>query len=172
MPLASLVPADVVLRPAGSEDEAFLAQMLFYAAHANVERGATPEGLLANPSLARYVVGFGRAGDLGVIGEAKGTPIGAAWVRLLAGDGRGYGWVDDATPELAMAVAPEHLGRGFGTRLLSDLLERARGRFPGVSLSVRRDNPARHLYLRLGFEAVEEVRNRVGGVSDTMLVRF
>jgi hypothetical protein len=33
-------------------------------------------------------------------------------------------------------------------------------------------SPARRLYLRLGFVPVHEVTNRVGGISDTMLLRF
>ena len=160
------------LRHARADDEPFLLRMLFYAAHANDEPGATPEQLLANPALARYVVGFGRAGDLGVVAEGGRGPVGAAWVRLLAGDNRGYGWVDDDTPELAIAVAPAWVGKGLGTEMLRELLGAARGRYPAISLSVRRDNPARRLYLRLGFAAVKEVTNRVGGLSDTMELRL
>jgi ribosomal protein S18 acetylase RimI-like enzyme len=162
------------LRLATAADEPFLLTMLFYAAHAHDEPGATPEHVRANPSLARYVVGYGAPGDLGIVAEdgPGGTPLGAAWVRILAGENRAYGWVDDAIPELAIAVAPEATGRGIGGRMLEELLTRARARYPGVSLSVRRDNAARRLYLRTGFTAVAEVTNRVGGVSDTMVLRF
>jgi ribosomal protein S18 acetylase RimI-like enzyme len=160
------------LRLAHADDEPFLLTMLFYAAHADQEPGARPEQLLTNPALARYVVGWGRPGDLGVVVEGERGPIGAAWVRLLAGDDRGYGWVGDDTPELAIAVAPEIVGGGLGTRMMQELLGRARGHYPAISLSVRTDNPARRLYLRLGFVSIKEVTNRVGGVSDTMLLRF
>jgi ribosomal protein S18 acetylase RimI-like enzyme len=160
---------DITLRPAQAEDEPFLLAMLFYAAHMHDEPGATHAQILERPALARYVVAFGGAGDLGVIAEGG---LGAAWVRLLRGEGRGYGWVDDETPELAIAVAPEAVGRGVGTAMMRELLARARGQFPGVSLSVRRDNPARRLYARLGFVPVAEATNRVGGVSETMVLRF
>jgi ribosomal protein S18 acetylase RimI-like enzyme len=166
---ASAAPA---LRRAHADDEPFLLTMLFYAAHADHEPGVRPEHLLTNPALARYVIGFGRAGDLGVVAEGARGPVGAAWVRLLAGDERGYGWVADDTPELAIAVAPDVLGGGLGTRMMQELLARARGHYPAMSLSVRQDNPARRLYLRLGFVAVQEVPNRVGGVSETMVLRF
>jgi ribosomal protein S18 acetylase RimI-like enzyme len=178
LPLVSIISAMSasiavpVLRLAHAGDEPFLLTMLLYAAHADKEPGAHPAQLLTNPALARYVVGFGRAGDLGVIAEGARGPLGAAWVRLLAGDDRGYGWVDDDTPELAIAVAPEVAGHGLGTRLMQDLLGHARGRYPAMSLSVRRDNPARRLYLRLGFAPIHEVTNRVGGVSETMVLRF
>jgi ribosomal protein S18 acetylase RimI-like enzyme len=160
------------LRLAHPGDEPFLLTMLLYAAHADKEPGAHPERLLRDPALARYVVGFGRGGDLGVVAEDPRGPLGAAWVRILAGDDRGYGWVADDIPELAIAVAPERTGRGLGTRLLRELLVRARERYRGVSLSVRRDNPARRLYLRHGFAPLAEVTNRVGSTSETMLVRF
>lgn len=160
------------LRRAQPEDQPFLLHMLFYAAHADAIPGTQPDELLSNPNLASYVVGFGREGDLGVIAELAGRPAGAAWVRLLAGDNRGYGWVDDATPELAIAVAPSHVDRGLGTRLMRELLARAHTRYPGISLSVRKENPARRLYLRFGFTPVREVTNRVGGISETMVLRF
>jgi ribosomal protein S18 acetylase RimI-like enzyme len=163
---------DLQLRPARADDEAFLLTMLFYAAHANDEPGAVPSHLLANPALARYVVGFGRPSDLGVVALCGETPVAAAWVRLLVEDERGYGWVDDETPELAVAVLPEAVGKGVGTAMLTVLLARTRERYSGVSLSVRTDNPARRLYLRLGFEPVAEVENRVGGISETMRLRF
>jgi ribosomal protein S18 acetylase RimI-like enzyme len=158
------------LRLARAADAPFLLTMLFYAAHAHDEPGVRPEHLLANPALARYVVGFGRPGDLGVVAEAEQRPVGAAWLRLFPGDDRGYGWVDDDTPELSIAVAPDHVGRGLGTAIMRELLGHARGRHAAISLSVRKDNPARRLYVRFGFTPVEEVPNRVGGRSETMLL--
>jgi ribosomal protein S18 acetylase RimI-like enzyme len=175
----------VALRPATHEpaDERFLWAMLLQAAHAGDEV-ASPDDLRAIPALARYVEGWGRPGDVGVIavvpaggGEgadhAGGRPVGAAWVRLLVGAGAGYGWVDDATPELAIAVEPGWEGRGVGRAMLARLLADVEGRFPAVSLSVRSDNPARRLYARLGFVEVPgtDVENRVGGTSVTMLRR-
>jgi len=166
---SSAVP---VLRLAHAHDEPFLLTMLFYAAHADHEPEARPSQLLTDPALAHYVVGFGRPGDLGVVAEGEGGPLGAAWVRLLAGDDRGYGWVADDTPELVVAVAPRIVAGGLGTRMMRELLARARGHYPAISLSVRQDNPARRLYLRLGFVPIKEVTNRVGGVSETMVLRF
>lgn len=171
------------LRSARPEDEPFLWAMLLHAAHAGDEV-ASPDDLRAIPELARYVEGWGRPGDVGVVASAAGATgatggagdrlVGAAWVRLLVGEGRGYGWVDDATPELAIAVAPGGEGRGVGSALLRRLLDDLEGTVPAVSLSVRADNPARRLYARLGFVAVDgsDVGNRVGGTSLTMVRRY
>jgi ribosomal protein S18 acetylase RimI-like enzyme len=103
----------------------------------------------------------------------SGRSVGAAWLRLLTGAERGYGHVDDRTPELAIATAPGHRGRGAGSLLIGHLLAIASERFERVSLSVRLDNPARRLYERMGFELVpgSEQPNRVGGLSAVMLAR-
>jgi ribosomal protein S18 acetylase RimI-like enzyme len=193
-----LVPVE--LRAATTADEPFLWAMLFEASHAAEDGLTGPDDLRAIPELARYVAGWGRPGDLGVVateaelrgvrpaGAAEPNPTGtddnggvwlagAAWVRLLtrAGGDAAYGWVDDATPELAIAVDPTRRGTGLGAAMLDRLLADARAAgFPGVSLSVRPGNPARRLYERVGFRTVDgsETTNRSGSTSLTMVLRW
>jgi GNAT superfamily N-acetyltransferase len=124
--------------------------------------------VLGEPSLAHYVTGWGSDRDAGVVAEADGVPVGAAWWRHLGRDDPGYGFVDDAVPELSVGVAPEARGRGVGTLLLVALVDEARRRsVPGLSLSVEDENPAARLYRRLGFVPVD----RVDG-STTMHLRL
>jgi ribosomal protein S18 acetylase RimI-like enzyme len=52
-------------------------------------------------------------------------------------------------------VLPEVRGQGIGTALLQSLLASVPASVPGVSLSVNLDNPAAHLYQRLGFVVVQ-----------------
>jgi ribosomal protein S18 acetylase RimI-like enzyme len=54
----------------------------------------------------------------------------------------------------SLAVSPKARGRGLGRRLIRALLERSPARCATVSLEVRRDNPARELYDRLGLRVV------------------
>ncbi|WP_218021320.1 GNAT family N-acetyltransferase [Nocardia crassostreae] len=156
------------------EDEKFLWAMLFEAAHAGEEGMVSPEELKAVPELACYVEGWGREGDFGVVGGVGGVVQGAAWVRRFSHGRPAYGYVDDETPELAIGVMPGMRGAGVGTALLGELLDRARMRVPGVSLSVRITNPALRLYERMGFVEVPgtEVVDRSGGNSVTMVLRF
>ena len=123
-----------------------------------------------NPDLARYLDGWGRDGDLGVIAELE-RPGGAAWVRMWNSTSHGYAYVDDITPELVVGVEPEPRGRGVGTLLLTALLDRLALRYGRVALTVRLDNPALRLYERLGFRVLEgsAVKNRVGGTSVIMI---
>jgi ribosomal protein S18 acetylase RimI-like enzyme len=156
----------VAIRPATGEDEAFLWEMLAEAAQENSVRAVAE-----NPGTAKYVEGWGRDGDLGVVAvTATGEPLGAAWLRLLRGEDAGYGFVDDNTPELAIAIRSGARGAGIGARLISHLLRAAKSRHRMVSLSVRSDNPALNLYERMGFRPVEgsQRTNRTGGTSITM----
>jgi len=164
---------EITVRAAVADDEPFLWRMLREAAHAE-EEVDSPDALKAMPELARYVAGWGRPTDLGVVATRDGEPVGAAWLRLLTGDEAAYGYVDDHTPELAIAVEPGHTGQGIGGALLARLLAEAERRFAAVSLSVRADNDARRLYERVGFRPVDgrDVENRVGGRSITMIRRF
>jgi ribosomal protein S18 acetylase RimI-like enzyme len=162
------------IRPIQASDEAFLWQMLFYAAHMHEEAGKTVADAQRNPDLAKYVTNWGRPGDLGFVAAADdtGEAVGAVWVRLYVGADKAYSPTSDDTPELAMAVLPAYIGQGIGTRLLQQIIAAARSQYPALALNVRADNPAFRLYQRLGFLVVSEMMNRVGGVSYDMRLTF
>ena len=141
-------------RPATRDDEPLLWTMLYHVIHVAPGAAPPPEDIVRGPELSRYVEGWSDD-DLGVFAELEGEPLGAAWLRLLTGERRGYGYVADNVPELAVAVLPQWRGRGVGSALLRRLLLAARERHTRVSLSVNAANPARRLYERLGFRDVE-----------------
>jgi len=118
---------------------------------------------------SRYLVGWPRAGDFGVVAETgDGAGIGAAWCRTFAADDAGYGFVATDIPELTIGVLPDHRGKGAGTALMAHLIALGRSRrLPAISLSVEDGNRARALYERVGFVKV----GRNCG-SDTLLLRF
>ncbi|MBD0337914.1 MAG: GNAT family N-acetyltransferase [Thermoleophilia bacterium] len=124
--------------------------------HAYYWRWSVPE--TADVPASRYVEGWGRPGDRGLIVLDEGFPVGAAWYRLFSAGSPGYGFLDEETPELTIAVVPSRRGRGLGDQLLTALLDQAlEDGFPAISLSVEKDNPALHLYERLGFQPVKEM---------------
>lgn len=138
------------------EDRLFLWEMLYQAIHVTQEEEPPSREVLLHPEIRRYLQDWGQPHDSGFVAvdPVPARPIGAAWLRLLSGDQQGYGYVDDATPELTVAVVPECRGKGVGTRLLSHLLATTESRYPALCLSVSPDNPALRLYKRLGFETV------------------
>ena len=133
--------------------------MLYEAACWRPGERPPPEQVLESPRISRYLAGWGRPGDEGVVAVEHGRLLGAAWFRLFSSADRGHGFVSDAVPELTIAVAPEARRRGVGRALLRSLLERAGdGGHESLSLSVERDNEvAIRLYERAGFEAVSVV---------------
>lgn len=140
-----------------------------YAAHES-----SIDAVKTNPDLVRYVRGWKRAKDMGLVAEFNGLPVGAAWLRLWPKDDKGYGYLKSDIPELAIAVHPDYRAQDIGTALLKQLLEQAQSSYPAVSLSIRADNPALRLYQRIGFELVAdtEVVNQTGGRSFTMVYPF
>ncbi|MBC7813316.1 MAG: GNAT family N-acetyltransferase [Burkholderiales bacterium] len=143
------------MRPLSAADEPFLWEIMYHAIHV-AEGEAPPRDIVRRPELAHYLDGWGREHDGGFIAEVDGQPVGAVWLRLLQGDDQGYGYVDDATPELSIALLAEHRGRGVGTRLLEAGLDDASKRYAAVSLSVDPSNAAMRLYERFGFVVVGE----------------
>ena len=146
----------IELRPAGSDDLEVLKRALFEAVSWNPERELPPyEFVIAHPELARYHDGWGREGDLGVVAVDNGDAVGASLCRLFTAEDHGHGYVDDETPELAVAVWDSHRGQGIGSLLMSAIEDAARDAgFAQISLSVDADNPARRLYERLGYETL------------------
>jgi ribosomal protein S18 acetylase RimI-like enzyme len=107
--------------------------------------------------LTRYVDGWGRPGDVAVIAAEGPNPVGAAWFRRFRASAPGYGFVDESTPELTIAVVPSRRRHGVGQELLDALLERARAEgVTQVSLSVEAGSPAVGFYERNGFAVVRE----------------
>lgn len=160
------------IRPLVAEDEPLLWEMLYHAAHMAEDGVTSADAAKTHPFLAKYVQGWGGAGDLGVaaIESVGGRALGVAWVRHFTGAEKNYSVVDETVPELAIAVLPGYTDQGIGTQLLMRLLDAARSLYSAIVLSVRADNPARRLYERVGFVAVDEITNRVGGTSLVMKV--
>jgi ribosomal protein S18 acetylase RimI-like enzyme len=165
---------DYSIRSLTQEDEPFLWQMLYEAAHMAEEGESTVQAVVNHPLIAKYVNNWGRANDLGFVAIElnDNQPVGAAWLRLFTGDDKGFGWIDHTIPELAIAVLPGYTNQGVGTQLLARLLSAAKASYRSVSLSVRSSNRALSLYERSGFKIIEgsETINRTGGTSFTMKV--
>jgi GNAT superfamily N-acetyltransferase len=112
--------------------------------------------------VSRYVDRWGRPGDTAVVALEGATPVGAAWFRLYRPEEPGFGFVNEKTPELSVAVVPSRRHHGYGSKLLTELLACARqAGYETISLSVEDNNPARHLYERYGFSEIAKSDNNV-----------
>ena len=140
------------IRTGTDKDLPFLSRMLFEAFFWSPGHDRpTLEEFLRDPRF-QLLGNWGRPGDLSVIAEVDGMPVGAAWCRLWTAENHSYGYVDAVTPELGMAVDPECRSRGIGRALLRTLIEELRSQgVPALSLSVDPSNFARQLYESEGF---------------------
>lgn len=141
------------LREIERADQDFLFDMQYQAIFVPAGTPPPDRAVLDDPGIRRYVENWGQPGDSGFIAEdtETGEKIGAVWLRYFDSANRGYGYVSDSTPELAIAVDYRRRGEGIGTALLHVLLEQMKGKAEAISLSVDLKNPAVRLYKRFGF---------------------
>ena len=146
------MPTDIRIRLVQPSECGFLEEMLFEAIYIPPGGKKPPRNIVRQPGLYRYVDGFGRSGDVCLVAESGGELIAAIWTRLFAEDDKGYGFVDERTPEMGMAVVAGHRNKGIGTKLLVEMARLlAALDYEKVSLSVDTRNPAYRLYQRAGF---------------------
>jgi GNAT superfamily N-acetyltransferase len=158
----------VLIRRADANDRELIEAMLIAAA--DWQPGTEPRSvaaLMSEPALAHYAEGWPKQTDLGVLAEDEdGTGIGAAWWRFFDVTDPGFGFVDEAVPEVSIGVAAGRRGEGIGKALLDALVHCAvNQRLKGLSLSVETDNFALRLYEQAGF-----TRHAEAGGSVTMLL--
>lgn len=157
------------IRDAAAGDVRVLTDMTVEAANWNALAPRTRSAILADPLHSRYVRGWRRPGDAGVLAlEAEGAPVGACWYRLFPADAPGFGFVAAGVPELILGVSPLHRAQGVGRQLLRAVVAQARAAgHQRVSLSVERANHAVALYRTEGFVTMER-----SGTRDTMVLNL
>src|SRR4029079_4749641 len=143
-----------MIRNGGHLDVPFMRSMLTHAYNWHVTQ------LDTEVPLSAYVDGWGRKGEPALIAIEEGHRLGAGWFRLFRETAPGYGFVDEETPELTIAVVPGRRGEGIGHELLAGLLERAEAQgFPALSASVQKNHPEVSIFEQAGFVSVGEDDN-------------
>lgn len=89
-----------------------------------------------------------------------------AQVQVICAGDKEIGWIQVAEFVDRLHLRQIHLiapfrGAGIGTRLIEDLLQRAAARKKPVTLDVIHGNPAKSLYLRLGFKQYGQDADKV-----------
>lgn len=145
------------IRPLDPTEYSLLDDFLYDAIFLPQGHDPLPRTVLQEPSIQNYSKDFGKEDDFCLVSEVQGRLVGAVWVRILSGEVKGYGYVDAATPELAISVRREFRSKGIGTALLDAMLAllQAEG-YAQLSLSVQKENPAFRLYTRLGFSVIDD----------------
>ncbi|GAT72871.1 GNAT family N-acetyltransferase [Microbacterium hydrocarbonoxydans] len=154
------------IRPAVQADGSFLGDMVVEAANWRMGGARARHEILAADEHRRYLAGWMRPADAGVVAvDDGGRPVGAAWYRMLPRDQPGFGFAGTAVPELVIGVLPIWRAHGMGRTLLRRLLAEAREQgHARISLSVERGNFAQALYRSEGFVVAQ-----TGPARDTMV---
>lgn len=142
------------IRKMQPEEYPLLDDFLYEAIYIPEGASAPPRSVIKSPELQVYVADFGTGkDDICFLAEAEEKVLGAVWVR----DMDDYGHIADGVPSFAISLYPQYRGEGIGTALLERMLQELRQRgYEKASLSVQKANYAAKMYLRAGFQIVEE----------------
>lgn len=136
----------------------FLEEMLYEAIFIPEGKPKPPKSIIEHPEIKKYIESWNqKKDDIGIVAHVEGKLIGAIWGRRFLADNKGYGYIDDKTPEIGLAVKKEYRNNGIGSELLNQI-ENAYYQIgiDQISLSVDKLNPARSLYQRSGYEMYAE----------------
>lgn len=143
---------NLIIRQILPDEIYFLEDMLYQAIFIPEGVRNLPKEIIYNPELYCYISDFGREGDICFVAESEGELIGAAWSRLFNANSKGYGWINENTPEISMAVVEKYRNLGVGYQLLKALTDEMKSQgFESVSLSVDLANYAYPFYKKFGF---------------------
>ena len=148
----------MTIRALKTSESGFLAEMLYEAIFVPEGYEPLPRDIIRDKSLSKYIDNWGKdIFDIALVMEDKDQPVGAIWGRLLTKENKGFGYLNDSTPELSMAVKEDYRSQGIGTKLLTGIADAYQKiGVEYLSLSVDKTNRASKLYRHMGYEIAGE----------------
>lgn len=149
---------NITIREILPEEIHKLEDMLYQAIYQPDKNNLIPRSVLDVPEVNAYIKNFGKhKDDHCLVVDLDSQIIGAVWIRILSGDIKGFGYVDDQTPEFAISLFKEYRGQGIGTRLMEKMIDHLhKTGYKQTSLSVQKENYALKLYTKIGFKIISE----------------
>ena len=145
---------EYIIREINQTEYSILDDFLYEAIF--IANGAQPpeRSIINLPELQVYVADFGKEkDDICFLAEVEGKVVGAVWVRVM----NDYGHIEDGVPSFAISLYKEYRGYGIGTALMQRMLCELKQRgYEKASLSVQKANYAVQMYLKVGFEVLNE----------------
>lgn len=145
---------EYIIREMESFEYPLLNNFLYEAIFQRDEVNLLPKSIIEKPELKVYIQNFGyEKDDYCFCAEVQGEIVGAVWVRNI----RGYGSIDDVTPEFAISLYKKFRGHGIGTEMMKKMIAHLKQKgYSKTSLAVQKDNYAVKMYLNVGFQIVDE----------------
>ena len=128
----------------------FLYEAIFQPDEINL----APKEIIQKSELQVYIKNFGKEkDDYCLCAEACGKVVGTVWVRNI----KGYGSIDDITPEFAISLYKDFRGFGIGTAMMKEMLKLLKNSgYKKASLAVQKENYALKMFLNVGFQIIDE----------------
>jgi len=149
---------DIKIRYLRAEELSLLDDLMYESIFMPEGAEPLPRDIIKVPEIDAYIRDFGtKKDDFCLLAELNGKITGGVWVRILAGEIKGYGNIDPETPEFAIAMFKDYRHLGIGTMLMQEMIELLKEKgYAKTSLSVQKENYAVKMYQKLGFETVGE----------------
>ena len=150
--------SSIKYRPIDYSELDFQKEMLYQALYVPEGNPKYSRAILDEPPLCNYIDEWGKyTGDICIVAESDNVLVGAIWGRIFSSPKIGYGYVNDKTPEISVAIISNYRSRGIGTRLINEICQAYKKKgIESISLSVDCRSPAHQLYIRCGFKTIKE----------------
>ena len=113
----------IVIRELKTKEVSILEDMLYEAIYQPDEANLISRDVIKLPEVSLYIDNFGqKENDYCLVADLNNKIIGAVWTRLLADKIKGFGNVDDKTPEFAISLHKEYRNQGIGTLLMKNMI--------------------------------------------------
>lgn len=156
-----------IIREMNLDEVDILKDMLYEAIFQPDEMNLLPRDVIEQPELSVFIENWGQPDDLCLVAEINGKVIGAVWTRILSGEVKGFGNIDENTPEFAISLYREYRNQGIGTALMKYMLYHLKARgYKQTSLAVQKENYAVNMYKNLGFKIVKELEEEYLMIHD------
>jgi ribosomal protein S18 acetylase RimI-like enzyme len=137
-----------------------LKDFLYEAIFQRDELNLLPKNVIEKPELTVFIEDFGKKDDFCLVVEIDMKVVGAVWTRILSGEVKGFGNIDEYTPEFAISLHKEYRNMGIGTELMQNMLKHLKEQgYTQTSLAVQKDNYAVKMYQNVGFEIIKELED-------------
>lgn len=149
------------IRKIKSEEKDQLKEFSYQAIFVPEGKESISREVLKIPEIKAYYEDFGsKKDDHCFVAVVNGMIVGAVWVRIITGKIKGYGNIDEKTPEFALSLFKDYRNQGIGTALMKKMINHLKKcGYDKTSLSVNKDNYAFMLYKKLGFKTVATLKD-------------
>ena len=107
----------ISLRPLDQSEHDFLEDMLYEAIFVAEGTPKLPRSIILEPDIKKYIDEWAsNRHDIAIVAVNGNELDGAIWGREFRNENRGYGYVDEETPEISMAVMEKFRNKGIGGR--------------------------------------------------------